>query len=64
MERDLTDPKTPGGNPRNPAPRRKPAGAKPAWTQNLRKLYDDVVAEPLPDSFEDLLNKLDKAADD
>jgi hypothetical protein len=30
----------------------------------LRKLYDDVVSEPLPDSFNDLLKKLDRADDD
>jgi hypothetical protein len=34
---------------------------RPGWAEGLRKLYDDVVAEPLPDSFEDLLRKLDQA---
>lgn len=34
--------------------------AKPSWADGLRKLYDDVVAEPLPDSFDDLLKKLDQ----
>ncbi|HMP57369.1 MAG TPA: NepR family anti-sigma factor [Novosphingobium sp.] len=34
---------------------------RPGWADGLRKLYDDVVAEPLPDSFEDLLRKLDQA---
>ena len=29
-----------------------------------RKLYDDVVSEPLPDSFEDLLRRLDQAGND
>ena len=36
---------------------------RPAWAEGLRKLYDGVVAEPLPDSFEDLLKKLDQAKD-
>ena len=29
------------------------------WTNGLKKLYDSVVDEPLPDSFRDLLSKLD-----
>lgn len=29
------------------------------WTDGLKKLYDTVVDEPLPDSFRDLLSKLD-----
>lgn len=33
--------------------------AKPGWADGLRKLYDSVVDEPLPDSFDDLLKKLD-----
>ena len=37
---------------------------KPGWADGLRKLYDGVVAEPLPDSFEDLLRKLDQAGND
>ena len=32
---------------------------KPDWANGLRQLYDNVVAEPLPDSFADLLSKLD-----
>ena len=32
---------------------------KPGWTAGLKQLYDSVVDEPLPDSFEDLLKKLD-----
>jgi len=44
---------------------RKRAGAgKSRWTDELRQLYDSVVAEPLPDSFDDLLKKLDQAKDD
>ncbi|MXO59826.1 hypothetical protein GRI89_09770 [Altererythrobacter salegens] len=29
------------------------------WTKGLKKLYDSVVDEPLPDAFRDLLSKLD-----
>lgn len=32
----------------------------PGWADGLRKLYDSVVEEPLPDSFDDLLKKLDQ----
>ncbi|MXO74958.1 hypothetical protein GRI40_06950 [Altererythrobacter aerius] len=37
----------------------KPAG-KPGWANGLRQIYDSVVDEPLPDSFTDLLAKLDR----
>jgi len=33
----------------------------PDWAKGLRSLYDSVVEEPLPDSFMDLLSKLDEA---
>ncbi len=43
-----------------------PASAKnasgpgsPGWANGLRQLYDSVVDEPLPDTFKDLLSKLD-----
>ena len=29
------------------------------WTEGLKKLYDSVVDEPLPDTFRELLSKLD-----
>ena len=32
---------------------------KPGWASGLQQLYDSVVEEPLPDSFKDLLAKLD-----
>jgi Anti-sigma factor NepR len=32
----------------------------PDWADGLRRLYDSVVDEPLPDSFRDLLDKLDQ----
>ena len=31
----------------------------PGWANGLRQLYDSVVEEPIPDSFKDLLSKLD-----
>jgi hypothetical protein len=31
----------------------------PDWASGLRRLYDSVVEEPLPDSFAQLLDKLD-----
>ena len=34
--------------------------AEPEWARGLRELYDGVVDEPLPPSFDDLLAKLDK----
>ncbi|HCH94757.1 MAG TPA: hypothetical protein DFK13_07910 [Erythrobacter sp.] len=40
-------------------PQRAPAGGDPDWANGLRQLYDSVVEEPLPDSFQDLLDKLD-----
>jgi len=33
----------------------------PEWAAGLKRLYDSVVDEPLPDSFKDLLSKLDSA---
>lgn len=36
----------------------------PGWTRGLKKLYDSVVDEPLPESFEDLLKKLDGGGKD
>lgn len=33
----------------------------PQWAESLKRLYDSVVEEPLPDSFKDLLSKLDDA---
>jgi len=31
----------------------------PDWTEGLKRLYDSVVEEPLPDAFKDLLARLD-----
>lgn len=35
------------------------AKERPDWTNGLRRLYDSVVEEELPDSFKDLLSQLD-----
>ncbi|HTN14829.1 MAG TPA: NepR family anti-sigma factor [Devosia sp.] len=34
-------------------------GKKPEWADGLKRLYDSVVEEPLPDAFNDLLSRLD-----
>ena len=31
----------------------------PDWTSGLKRLYDSVLEEPMPDSFKDLLARLD-----
>lgn len=36
---------------------------EPGWADGLRKLYNSVVDEPLPDSFDDILKKLDQSDD-
>jgi len=33
----------------------------PEWADGLRQLYDSVLNEPLPDSFADLIAKLDES---
>ena len=38
-----------------------PRKGEPGWAEGLRRLYDSVVEEPLPPSFEDLLRKLDES---
>lgn len=40
--------------------RRQPS---PDWASGLRRLYDSVVEEPLPDAFSKLLDDLDRADD-
>lgn len=34
----------------------------PEWADGLRRLYDSVVEEPLPDNFSKLLDQLDDDA--
>lgn len=41
-----------------PPPRPRQNG-EPGWAKGLRKLYNSVLDEPLPDSFDELLKKLD-----
>ena len=40
----------------------KAADKEPHWAKGLKQFYDSVVDEPLPDTFKDLLSKLDSAA--
>jgi len=40
------------------------AAPRPEWADGLRELYESVVDEPLPDSFKDLLDKLDDGSSD
>ncbi|MHA6332794.1 NepR family anti-sigma factor [Qipengyuania sp. CAU 1752] len=42
---------------------KKAKEGQPEWANGLRQLYDSVVEEPLPDSFKDLLSKLDEPSD-
>lgn len=35
------------------------AAPQPEWATGLKRLYNSVVEEPLPDSFADLIAKLD-----
>lgn len=52
--------------PTSPKSTGKAAGAasgkhgEPGWADGLRQLYDSVVDEEIPDSFKDLLSKLDE----
>lgn len=48
-----------GGAKPDTRPRTKPNGEMPGWTNGLRQLYDRVVDEDLPDSFRDLIARLD-----
>ncbi len=56
----------PGQNGQKGKPGTRPVPRKngePGWAQGLRQLYNSVLNEPLPDSFDDLLKKLDKGDD-
>lgn len=50
--------------PMNPGQQRRKGGKPrpPEWADGLKRLYDSVLDEPLPDTFADLLNKLDDSA--
>ena len=53
-----SNPKSPGNKPVE-----RKARAKPVWAEGLRRMYDEVVDESLPDDFVDLLRKLDASSD-
>lgn len=36
---------------------------KPVWAEGLKRMYDSVVGEEVPDEFVELLKKLDRAGD-
>ena len=55
--------KKPAGEPGNAGSSQQNA-APPDWADGLKKLYDSVVDEPLPDTFKDLLDKLDDGSDE
>jgi hypothetical protein len=61
MEFALSQPKGPvePRRKRGNAPRGR-KGDEPGWADGLRQLYNSVLKEPLPDSFDDLLKKLDR----
>jgi hypothetical protein len=46
------------------ASRRPPnAEHKPVWAESLKRMYDSVVDETVPNEIADLLKKLDQAGD-
>lgn len=62
MEFVLSQPPGMSDRKRTPGRSSKVRDAKePGWAEGLRQLYNSVVHEPLPDSFDDLLKKLDRA---
>ncbi|MBO9574686.1 MAG: hypothetical protein J7494_03020 [Sphingobium sp.] len=36
---------------------------KPVWAEGLKRMYDSVVGEEVPDEIVELLKKLDRAGD-
>lgn len=41
-------------------PKKGKEGEAPDWAEGLKRMYDSVVDEPLPDSFMELLSRLDE----
>jgi hypothetical protein len=39
----------------------RPRAPQPEWAKGLKRLYNSVIEEPLPDSFADLIAKLDSS---
>ncbi len=65
MEFALSQPKGPvEPKQKRSAPPPAGPGDEPGWADGLRQLYNSVLKEPLPDSFEDLLKKLDRGGHD
>lgn len=64
MELGLAERRKSGGSRDAESLSRGRSATAPGWAEGLRKLYDSVVDEDLPDSFEDLLKRLDQAGDD
>jgi hypothetical protein len=61
MEFALSQPKGPNEPKRKRGdPPHAREGEEPGWADGLRQLYNSVLKEPLPDSFDDLLKKLDR----
>lgn len=52
-----------GSDKTNPTTRPSGGGRKPEWAEGLKRLYDSVVEEPLPDDLASLLARLDKTED-
>jgi Anti-sigma factor NepR len=55
-------PKDKRGPPRKPRPEEFMPAGKPGddpITRNLKKVYEDIAAEPIPDSWRALLDELD-----
>lgn len=48
--------------PSNPPKDTAERQADPQWASGLKRLYDSVVDEPLPDAFKNLLSQLDDSA--
>jgi hypothetical protein len=48
-------------NKTNPMIRPSGGGRKPEWADGLKRLYDSVVEEPLPEDLANLLARLDDA---
>ena len=58
----LTQPDRPGNGGNKPggrAPSTRRRDRQPGWVQGLRQIYNSVLEEPLPPSFDSLLKKLD-----
>jgi hypothetical protein len=53
--------KNQGKAPKKPvSPLQRGKKGEPDWAAGLRQLYNSVLDEPLPDSFDKLLKKLDE----